>query len=67
MGKNQMTELDVNRKAKMALQNVIEMGLETEENFEIFCEELEMMKVNEEIYDYGELFEQALLQKGSTS
>ena len=63
MGKNQMTELDVNRKAKMALQNVIEMELDIEENFETFCEELEMMGVNEDIYDYGELFKQASLQR----
>lgn len=67
MGKNQMTELSVNRNAKMALDNVIKMGLERDGYFEAFCEDLEMMKVNEEIYDYGELFEQALLQKGLIS
>lgn len=29
------------------------------EKFESFCEELETLKVNEEIYDYGELFSNA--------
>lgn len=67
MARNQITELEVNNKAKMALENVIEMNLERDDYFETFCEELTMMKVNEEIYDYGELFEQALLQKGLIS
>ena len=67
MDKNQMTELKVNENTKMALDNVIEMGLEKDKYFEAFCEELKMMEVNEEIYDYGELFEQALLQKGLIS
>lgn len=43
------------------------MNIPKDDYFENFCEELEMMEVNEEIYDYGELFEQALLQKNLIS
>lgn len=67
MTKNQIIELEVNEKAKIALENVIEMNIPKDDYFENFCEELEMMEVNEEIYDYGELFEQALLQKNLIS
>lgn len=60
--KNQLTELHVNEQSKKALQTVIEMKIERDDYLEAFCEQLEIMEVNEEIYDYGELFKQALLQ-----
>lgn len=67
MAKNQITELDVNEKALKALESTLQMDIKMEDQFEAFCDELEKLDVNEEIYDYGELFEQALLQKGIIS
>lgn len=64
MARNQITELTVNGKAIKALEITLQMDIKMEDQFETFCDELEKLNVNEEIYDYGELFEQALLQKG---
>lgn len=48
--------------ARKALEIIIDRGIEKEEYFEAFCVELEKLGVDES-KDYGELFEQALLEK----